>query len=609
MGTSQASAPERGTGAPTLAAMLVRAAAEHDGAAIRHRERGEWRAVSFSELGDIVRGVAGGLLALGVEPGERVAILSDTRPEWAYADLGGLCAGAVVVPVYHTNAPGEVQHALGHSGSGVVFCEDAEQLEKVEEVRGELPVLQHVVLLEGEEEGTVSLGELRERGREVEPGRVDERVEGLAADDLATVVYTSGTTGPPKGTMLTHGNLRSACQSLERAIDPGDDAIFYAFLPLAHVLTRIVELLSIDVGATLAFWRRDKSKLLDDLAELRPTHFSAVPRIFEKIYNEAKRKHDGGLRGKVLDRAIDVGRRVRDLEREGRSPGPVLRAEHELADRRVLGRVRDVFGGNLRLAFTGAAPVAREMLEFFDACGVLVLEGYGLTETSAVGAMNLPGELRFGTVGRALPGVELAISDDRDEEGRGEILVRGPPVFRGYLHDEDETAEALDADGWFHTEDLGTLDDDGFLRVTGRTKDIIVTSSGKNVSPANIENRLTDHPYVSQAVVYGDDRPYLTALITIDDDERPRLAKEAGSSEDPEEMAGHGGVHERIQEVVDEANQSFARAEQIKRFAILDRDLSHQEGELTPTMKPKRGVVHDRHAELFDRLYEDEGGG
>ena len=362
MGIAEASAPQRGTGAATLPEMLVRAAAAHDGAAIRHRAGGEWRDVSFSELGTTVREVARGLLALGIEPRERVAILSDTRPEWAYADLGALCAGAVVAPVYHTSAAEEVGYVLGHSAARLVFCEDAAQLEKVEEVRAELPRLEHVVLVEEGGEGAISLVELRERGREVESRRVDERVEAIGEDDLATVVYTSGTTGPPKGAMLSHRNLRSACESLERAIDPGDDAVFYAFLPLAHVLTRIVELLAIDVGATLAFWQGDKSKLLEDLAELRPTHFSAVPRIFEKIYNEAKGKRSDGLQGKLLDKAVDVGRRVRDLEREGRTPAPVLRAEYELADRRVFSRVRDLLWGNIRLAFTGAGAVARGML-------------------------------------------------------------------------------------------------------------------------------------------------------------------------------------------------------------------------------------------------------
>ncbi|MDP8943807.1 MAG: long-chain fatty acid--CoA ligase [Actinomycetota bacterium] len=644
METAEASAPQIGTGAATLAAMLVDAAGRYEGPAIRYEEGGEWRDVSFGDLGAIVRELARGLLAAGLEPGERVAILSDTRPEWAYADLAALCAGAVVVPVYHTSPAEEIRHVLGHSGARLLFCEDRDQLEKVTEVRDELPCLEQVVLLAGDGggqgsgegggdgqggdgDGAISLAELREGGGDVGEERIDERIAALGPDDLATVVYTSGTTGPPKGVMLTHRNLRCACEAYEQVVDPGEDPVFYAFLPLAHVLTRVVELVSIDVGATLAFWRRDKSRLLDDLAELRPTHFSAVPRIFEKIYNEARGKRGEGLQGKVLDKAVEVGRRVRALERAGRAPGPILRAEHELADRRVLSKVRETFGGRLRLAFTGAAPVAREMLEFLDGCGVLVLEGYGLTETSAAATMNRPDDPRFGTVGRPLPGVELRIAADRDgdqapegtgeqapdgdgeqaPEGTGEILVRGPQVFAGYLDAEQETGEALDADGWFHTEDLGELDDEGLLRITGRTKDIIVTSSGKNISPANIENRLSDHPYVSHAVVYGDDRPYLTALITIDEDERSKLAERAGSSDDPGEMAEHEGVREQLQQVVDEANRDFARIEQVKKFAILERDLSQEEGELTPTMKPKRGVVHERHEALLERLYEEDG--
>ena len=617
--TETTTAVDLGTGADTLAEMFTEAVRKHDGTAFRQYLNGRWQDVSFEELGETVREIAKGLVAIGIEPEDRVAILADTRPEWVYADFAAMCAGAVVVPVYHTSSADEVKYVLEHSSAKLVFAENEEHLEKIEEVKEDLPALEHVVAFEDEGAGSISLDDLREKGSQTDDEEIDRRTDAIEPEGLATIVYTSGTTGPPKGTMITHRNFRSSLETFEGEADPGEDPVFYAFLPLAHVLTRIIEFLAVDIGATIGFWRRDKSKLLDDLKELQPTHFSAVPRIFEKIYNEARGKAEGDVKEKMLDKAIEVGKKYRDLERRGESPGPVLRAEFELFDKQLFSKVRDLFGGNVRFAFTGAAPVAAEMLEFFYACGVLVLEGYGLTETAALIAVNRPDDFKFGTVGKPLPGIEVKIeepqkSDDDEEddeqeleEGQGEVLVKGPNIFPGYLDNQEETDEVL-KDGWFRTEDLGSLDEDGFLKISGRTKDIIVTSSGKNITPTNIENKLTDHAYIGNAVVYGDDKNYLVALITVDEDERSKLAKEAGSSDDPEEMANDENVHQRIQEIVDEVNQDFAKIEQVKTFAILDRDLSQDEGELTPTMKVKRQVVYDKHEELFESLYDDEGG-
>jgi long-chain acyl-CoA synthetase len=602
-------ATERSVGSRTLADMLPGAARQHEGTALKFKRDGEWTEVSYAELGDNVRRSACGLIGLGVEAGDRVAILGETASEWTLADLASLCVGAVVVPVYHTSSPEECRHVLEDSGASVLFCEDSEQLEKIEEIADDLPALEHVVVFSGETtERAMSLNELAARGDDVDDEAFEARVGEVEPDDLMTLIYTSGTTGPPKGCMLTHGNYRENLTMLERAVgdDLGDDPVFFAFLPLAHTFTRMLQMFALDVGATLAYWDGDKDNLIDNLREVRPTHFPAVPRIFEKIHAQALAKADGGVKEKLLEKAVEAGRKVRELERGGETPGPVLKAEHELADRQVLSTVRGLFGGNVRLALTGAAPVGRELLEFFDACGVLVLEGYGSTETSAVVAANRPDDFRFGTVGKPLDGCEVKIGDppgdddgeEADEDAGGEILVRGPNVFRGYYNREEDTAEVLDDDGWFHTGDLGRLDEDGFLSITGRTKDIVVTSSGKNITPTNIENALKESPLISEAVVYGDDRQYLTALITLDPDEVD--GDLAAAAEDD-------GVRSRVEEAVEKANGRFSRIEQVKKFDILDRELSQEEGELTPTMKVKRSVVYENHAERFDALYDDDG--
>src|SRR5215211_5606367 len=531
-------AAERATQTPTLAAMALECARRYDGAALKYKDGGNWTELSYGELGEAVNEVAAGLIALGVEPGDRVAIHSDTRPEWTLADLGGICAATVVVPIYQTASAEEARHVLEDSGTTLVFCENEELLATAREASDGLGV-EHFVLFEGEAEGALTLAELRERGAEA-AGEVEKRVEQVEPDDVFTLIYTSGTTGPPKGCVLTHANYRANCDMVEQVADFGSEAVVFIFLPLAHALTRVTQMVTLDVGGTIAYWERDKDKAIDNLRQVEPTHFPSVPRIFEKIH------------------------------------------EHELADKQLLSKVRELFGGRLEYALTGAAPVSKDLLEFFWACGVLILEGYGATETSAVTAVNAPDDFEFGTVGRALPGAEIKIAEDTDDEGRGEILVKGPHVFRGYHGLEDKTAEVFD-DGWFKTGDLGTLDDDGYLHVTGRAKEIIVTSSGKNITPTNIEEKLGDSPAVEQAIVYGDDRPYLVALIVPSDD-----ADES-----------------KVQEAVDAANGDLAKIEQVKKFKMLDRPLSQEEGELTPTMKVKREKVYEHFSDDLAGLYDD----
>ncbi|MHB1569665.1 MAG: AMP-dependent synthetase/ligase, partial [Solirubrobacteraceae bacterium] len=411
--------------------------------------------------------------------------------------------------------------------------------------------------------------------------------------------YTSGTTGPPKGCITTQGNLIRTARMYEQQVDLGPGSVAFMFLPLAHSLARVTQIVLLDVGATIAYWRGDSAKLLEDLAATRPTHVPAVPRVFEKIHAMAlvNAEEQGALRRSIFIRALSTGRRARSLEREGRRPDPLQRLRHALADRFVLSKVRGLFGGNLELALTGAAPIAREVLEFFDACGVLVLEGYGLSESTAAATLNTTSAVRFGTAGRPLPGCEVSIASD------GEILLRGPNVFGGYFKNDAATEEVLGEEGWLATGDLGSLDPDGYLQITGRKKDIIITSGGKNISPANIEAALREIRWVSEAVVYGDQRPYLVALLTLDRDDADVLAERVGAPVGVAEMAGDERVRDELAREVEEVNQRFARVEQIKRFAILDRDLTQKDGELTPTLKVKRQAVYAEFRDVLDSLY------
>ena len=592
-----------GTGAATLGAMVLRATEMYDGPAIRHRVDGRWEEISYAELARRARAIAKGLIGLGVDVGDRVSILCNTRPEWTVIDMGVFCAGAVVAPIYHTNSPEECAYVIGHSDARVVFCEDEAQLEKVRAARKECPLLEHVVLIEGEADDAMTLDALCEHGADVPDDAVDQRVRAVNADDVATLIYTSGTTGPPKGCVLTHDNFLAAARAYEERLDlreEGVPIVFFMFLPLAHSLARITEICVIDMGGTLVFWQRRPERLLDDIRESRPTYLPSVPRVFEKIYTAAR----GGIaeapvhKRAIFNWALHVGGRRRALEREGRKvPAPVA-WQHQLADKLVLSKVRGLFGGELRLAASGAAPISPEVLEFFDSCGVLVLEAWGMTETAAAGSINTVGELRFGSVGRPLPGVEMRIASD------GELLMRGPSVFRGYFKNEEATNETLE-DGWLATGDLGAIDADGFVSIVGRKKDLIITSSGKNISPANIENALKQIRWVSEAVVFGDNRPYLVALLTLDPDEAPKLAEQLGIAPDIAAMAHDTRVHDLLAKEVDEANAHFARIEQIKRFAILDRDLTQAAGELTPTLKLKRNVVYAEFADEFAALYEE----
>ncbi len=565
--------------------------------AVRWREGEEWRERTFAEVSEIVDEIALGLVELGLEPGDRVALLSNTRPEWTYSSLAISRTGAVVVPIYPTSSPEECAWVAGNSDSRIVICEDAGQAAKIERLRDRLGRLEQVITIEGEASNNeISIEQLRERARGGDRAELERRCEGVSPEDPYTIIYTSGTTGPPKGVVLSHGNCASVGVMVEEIGFINDDELSYLYLPLAHAFALTVQLASFDVGTGIVYFGGDPKQIIPELMQTRPTYLPSVPRIFEKIYALALAMAPDEQQ---LWEAVKLGVEVRRRRRRGEEVPQEMLAAFDRADEALYKKVRDLFGGRIDKAVSGAAPISAEILEFFYACGVTVLEGWGMSETTAVGAVNLPDHLRFGTVGRAMPGVELKIADD------GEILIKGPNVFREYWRNPQATKESFTDDGWLMTGDLGALDEDGYLSITGRKKDIIITAGGKNLAPSNLENDLKQSRWISQAVMYGDRRPYAVALITLDAEEILPWAKEKGLPEDMSELVRHDEVRGLVQAVLDRANAKYAQVEQIKKFALLEQDLSQESGELTPTLKLKRRVVNERYEDVFEALYNN----
>jgi long-chain acyl-CoA synthetase len=580
--------------------MLLDSAADHTGVALQYRREGQATSISYPELGRAATQIARGLIALGIEKGDRISILAATSADWVLADYGALCAGAVVAPIYHTNSPEECAYVLAHSGARLVFCENAAQAAKVAQIRDRCPNLEHVVVFDGAAEGAVTLAELRRRGADVGPQAVRDRLAHIEPDDLATIVYTSGTTGGPKGCMLSHRSLLATTEMYADRLELNPTHTLYQFLPLAHVLARVAQAVVIRVGARACFWSGDASQIIVELSEYEPTHFPAVPRIYEKIHGTVLGRIEDGSqpRRRLFHWALARGLHARAQLRRGRTLRTWEALQFQLADRLVLSKVRALFGTQIQFGLVGAAPVAQELLEFFDACGVPVLEGYGLSETCAAATLNTPDAVRLGSVGRPLPGTEVSLASDQ------EILIRGPHVFAGYYNNAPATEEAVTADGWLRSGDLGQIDGGGFVFITGRKKDLIITSSGKNITPVNIESALRETRYITEAVVFGDNRPYLVAMLTLDREEAAKLAVRLRIPNEPAAIAHDPRVAAEIQKDVDQVNAKLARIEQIKRFAVLDHDLSQATGELTPTLKVKRALVYDRYAGVFDGLYE-----
>jgi long-chain acyl-CoA synthetase len=455
-----------------------------------------------------------------------------------------------------------------------------------------------VVRMTGSSEDAISLEDLAARGASRNAGEWEARWKSVTSTDICTFIYTSGTTGPPKGCVISHGNYRSMLDMVNETSVIEEEDLTYLYLPLAHSFALLIQLGSFDLGATIAYWERDPLKILPNLAELKPTYFPSVPRNFEKIYTAASSGVDkeGGFKKAIFNWSIETGKKMRAAERAGRKPGFMLRKSYEFADKKVLSKIRGLFGGNLRLAVSGAAPISPEILRFFDAAGVLVLEGWGMTETSTAATISIPDDFKVGTIGKPFPGCQVKIAGD------GEILVKGPNVFQGYYKNEEATRATI-VDGWLHTGDIGEIDADGFITITGRKKDIIITAGGKNITPANLENEIKQHPLVSQCVVVGDRKPYLVALVTLDPEDAVAYAKEHGLPEDPAQLAKNAEVQKAIEDHVATINEKFARVEQVKKVAILPRDLSQETGELTPTLKVKRAVVASKHEQEIEKLY------
>ncbi|MEU5771683.1 AMP-dependent synthetase/ligase [Streptomyces venezuelae] len=566
----------------TLALLAEWAAERHTGLpALRFRRDGEWAEMSYEELRDAARRVGRALLALGVRPGDRVGILAETRPEWTCTHFGVLAAGAVVVPVYPTAGDDEVAWVLSDSGAEVVICEDADRAAKVERLRDRLPALRHVLLMT---DPPTELGS---------PDELLARASARSAADLATIIYTSGTTGPPKGCLLTHGNLLAVQAATVPLVDGGPGESTYLYLPLAHLLAQLIEFMTLVAGGTLTYFGGRIEDVVAELAEARPTHLPSVPRLFEKVRSvvlSLAEAEEGGR--ERFEEAVRIG----VLAADGELPDE-LRDAHEAADKALYSLVRQALGGRVRWALTGGAPIAPDTVDFLRACGIAFYEGYGMTESAGVLTLNHPGAVRYGTVGRPVDGVELRIADD------GEVLARGAMVFPGYHDNPGATRDVLDAEGWLHTGDLGALDADGYLTITGRKKDLIITSGGKNLTPSLTELAIQASRFVSRAVMVGDHRPYPVALVTLDAEEVAGWAERAGVtltvpvSRDPR-------VRVLVQEAVDAANATASRPARIRDFTVLEGDFTVEDGLLTPSLKVRRKAVTERYAQVVEELYE-----
>ena len=557
---------------------------------------GDWFPVSLAEAAQRVDELANGLLARGVRKGDAFGIFAGTRIEWALFDFALAQVGAVTAPVYANSSAHDCAYVLAHSESVGVLVEGEAEREKVESARGELPRLRHVLAL-GDLDG------LAEDGRAyaaANPQALEEAAAAIGEEDLFTYIYTSGTTGPPKGCMIRHRNYYEMVAAVDGMDDfAGDGDLLLLYLPLAHNFGRLIHLSGPYAGYTIAFCA-DPYSVGEALLRVRPTVFPSVPRIYEKIHGAviAKLDETTGVSKKLVRWALDVGGRVSELREAQRAIPRRLAVQHRLANRFVYAKVKERLGGRLRIALSGGAPLAPEILRFFHTLDILILEGYGLTECTTAASVNRPTRFRFGTVGPLLDGVEARLADD------GELFMRSRTVFAGYLKDEGATRAILDDEGWLATGDIATIDEDGFLTITDRKKDILVTAGGKNVAPQNLENELKSSKYVSQALVVGDRRPYVAALVTLDPDELAAWAKARAIGGDVATLAMRLEVHELVQGIVDEVNASHSRFEQVKRFAVLPRDFSPDEGEVTPTLKLRRKICQEHFAAEIERLYD-----
>ncbi|HEU4998385.1 MAG TPA: long-chain fatty acid--CoA ligase [Lapillicoccus sp.] len=590
---------------PSVGRMFLdRVAATPAGEAYRKPVGDAWERMTWGQAGERVTALAAGLVALGIEPEQRVAILSSTRVDWVLADFAILCAGAATTTVYPTTNPEDVAYILADSGTRIAFAEDDAQVDKLRQQRDKLPDLAKVVTFEGTADGdwVIGLDDLAALGSDLlakNPAAVTDRVDATRPDHLATLIYTSGTTGRPKGVRLPHDCwVYEGVAVDETGLLTADD-VQYLWLPLSHSFGKVLLAAQLATGSSAAVDGR-VDKIIDNLAVVAPTFMAAAPRIFEKVHGRVvtMAEDEGGAKLKIFRWAMGVGHEVSALRLAGQEPGAVLKAKHAVADKLVFSKLRARFGGKLRFLVSGSAALSRDIALFFHAADILILEGYGLTETSAGTFVNRPEDYRFGTVGIPFPKTEVRIADD------GEVLLRGPGVMQGYHNLPEQTAEALDADGWLHTGDIGEMEDGRFLRITDRKKDMIKTSGGKYVAPQAIEVIFKGEcALASQIVVHGDGRNYCTALVTLDPDSLAAWAHHRHLTGDYAVLSQHPDVRAEVAGAIEAVNAKINRWETVKDFRILDHDLTIEAGELTPSLKVKRRVVEDKHRDLLDAMY------
>ena len=584
---------------------LDRIAATPTSEAFRYPENGGWTTVTWQQVGQRVELLAAGLISLGIKPEERVALASGTRYEWVVVDFAILAAGAATTTVYPTTHAEDVAFIVANSGSRIVVAEDQKQVDKLIAHRAELPAVQNVVVIDGDGDGdwVITLSDLEQRGKQLltdSPSAVTDRIDAIRPDQLATLIYTSGTTGKPKGVRLTQDSWTYTAAAMDALGVLSDKDLNYLWLPLAHAFGKVMLALPLAIGfPTVIDGRVDK--IIENLTVIRPTIMGAVPRIFEKVHgkiNEMVAK-EGGVKKRLFDWATGVGVQMSRVRQAGERPSPLLSAQYKLADRLVLSTIRDRFGGRMRFFISGSAALDREIAQWFDAVGVIVLEGYGLTETSAASSINRPGAYRFGTVGWTLPETDVKIAGD------GEILLKGPGVMNGYHDLPEATAEAIDAEGWFHTGDIGELDAEGFLRITDRKKDMFKTSQGKYVAPSAISaNFKAVCPYASEIIIYGEGKPYCVALVSLEAEAIQEWAADNGlAGKSFGEIARDEKTREMVGGYVETLNKHLNRWEQVKKFSIIDRELTVEAGDLTPSLKLKRKSVVDNFHDSIDKLY------
>jgi long-chain acyl-CoA synthetase len=587
---------------------LYRVGATPDADAFLEPSAAGWKTHAWRDVGESVRWIATGLRAIGLQDEERCAILAQTRVDWVFADLGILCAGGATTTIYPSNTPAECAYILRDSGTSYVFAENEQQVAKILQVRDELPELRRVITFDGGASAdgfVIPLSALSELGRAhhaAQPEAYERIARAVRKESLATLIYTSGTTGQPKGVELTHDCWLYEGEAIDALGTMSASDVQYFWLPLAHSFGKVLEMAQIRIGFSTAVDGRI-DKLVENLAVVKPTFVCAVPRIFEKVYNKvvSGAKEGGSLKWSVFQWSLGVGRQVSALRQSGGSPGGFLSWKYAVADKLVFSKLRARFGGNLRFFISGSAPLSMEMAEFFHAAGLLILEGYGLTETSAASFVNRPDKFRFGTVGMPLTGTQVQIAPSD-----GEILIRGRGVMRGYHHLPEQTAETLDADGWLHTGDIGEIDAEGFLRITDRKKDLIKTSGGKYVAPQSLEGKFKAIcPYVSQIVVHGDNRNFCSALIALDEEAIQKWARDNGlAGKTYADLAASAPVAALMQTFVDTLNAGLPSYETIKKFALLPVDLTEAAGDLTASLKLKRKFVEKKYKATLDAFYE-----